>query len=175
MGGNEGYEASDDDKQDKGRGRRRPLSEAPLPALRPQARFGGQPPAVRAALGPEMCGQLQGLLRCPEIGSKTEKCYHFCGPYPQTLTATTKNQGSSLRKEPILSKKEKFALYLMPEKKAVLERRYREDGSRHPGGRLSIQRGGSPAAPCGKREECEADQWPRLPGPTGAGSLGGGR
>jgi len=29
-----------------------------------------------------------------------------------------------------LSKKEKFALYLTPEKKAVLERRYREDGSR---------------------------------------------
>jgi hypothetical protein len=41
-----------------------------------------------------------------------------------------KKQGSSPGKEPILSKKEKFALYLTPEKKAVLERRYREDGSR---------------------------------------------
>lgn len=40
------------------------------------------------------CGQLRGLLRCPEIGSKTEKYYHFCGRYPRTLTATTKNQGS---------------------------------------------------------------------------------
>jgi len=29
-----------------------------------------------------------------------------------------------------LSRKEKFALYLTPEKKAILERRYREDGSR---------------------------------------------
>ena len=29
-----------------------------------------------------------------------------------------------------MSKKEEFALYLAPEKKAVLERRYREDGSR---------------------------------------------
>ena len=29
-----------------------------------------------------------------------------------------------------MSQKEKFALYLAPEKKAVLERRYREDGSR---------------------------------------------
>ena len=48
-------------------------------------------------------------------------------------------------------------------------------GSRYPGGRLSIQRGGSPATPCGKREECEADQRPRLPGSTGTGSLGGGR
>ena len=32
--------------------------------------------------------------------------------------------------EAILSKKEDFALYLTPEKKALLERRYREDGSR---------------------------------------------
>lgn len=29
-----------------------------------------------------------------------------------------------------MSRKEKFALYLTPEKKALLERRYREDGSR---------------------------------------------
>jgi len=29
-----------------------------------------------------------------------------------------------------LSRKEKFALYLTPEKKTILERRYREDGSR---------------------------------------------
>ena len=29
-----------------------------------------------------------------------------------------------------MSKKEKFALYLTPEKKACLERRYQEDGSR---------------------------------------------
>ena len=33
-----------------------------------------------------------------------------------------KNQGSCPGKKPILSKKEKFALYLTPEKKAVLER-----------------------------------------------------
>lgn len=35
--------------------------------------------------------------------------------------------------------------------------------------------GGSPATPCGKCEECEADQWAHLTGPTGAGSLRGGR
>ena len=29
-----------------------------------------------------------------------------------------------------MSKKEKFPLYLSPEKKAILERRYQEDGSR---------------------------------------------
>ena len=34
------------------------------------------------------------------------------------------------RKGAILSKKEKFALYLTPEKKAILEKRYQEDGSR---------------------------------------------
>ena len=34
LGGNEGYEASDNDKQDKGRGRRRPLREPLLPAVR---------------------------------------------------------------------------------------------------------------------------------------------
>ena len=64
------------------------------------------------------------------MGSKTEENRSLCGRYPKTLTATTKNQGSPPGKEPILSKKEKFALYLTPEKKAVLERRYREDGSR---------------------------------------------
>ena len=35
-----------------------------LPAHRAAARrFGGQPPAVRAALGPEMCGQFTGVLQ----------------------------------------------------------------------------------------------------------------
>jgi len=76
------------------------------------------------------CGQLRGILRGCEVGSKTEENRSLCGRYPKTLTATTKNQGSPPGKEPILSKKEKFALYLTPEKKAVLERRYREDGSR---------------------------------------------
>ncbi len=38
--------------------------------------------------------------------------------------------GSNPGKELFLSKKEKFALYLPPEKKAELERRYQEDGSR---------------------------------------------
>ena len=78
-------------------------------------------------LGRRCASSYGGILRGCEVGSKTERCYHFCGPYPQTLTATTKNQGSPPGKEPILSKKEKFALYLTPEKKAVLERRYRED------------------------------------------------
>ena len=40
-----------------------------LPAVRPQARFGGQPPAVRAALGPEMCGQFLDQRRADRKNS----------------------------------------------------------------------------------------------------------
>ena len=71
------------------------------------------------------CGQLRGS----EMGSKAERSSRLCGRIPRNPTAKTKKQGSHPGKEPILSKKEKFALYLLPEKKAILERRYREDGS----------------------------------------------
>ena len=54
-----------------------------------------------------------------KIGEKTE----FCGRYPLTPTPTRKKQGSTPGKENIMSKKEKFPLYLSPEKKAILERR----------------------------------------------------
>ena len=91
-----------------------------------------------------------------------------------------------------MSKKEKFALYLTPEKKARLERRYQEDGSRSitgfieraidfyldylptyalrdHRGQLSVQRGGFAPTSRGKRPKCEADQWPHLVRKTGAG------
>ena len=64
------------------------------------------------------------------MGSKTEDCYHFYGRHPRKPTTTKEKWGSCPGKELILSKKEKFALYLTPEKKARLERRYQEDGSR---------------------------------------------
>ena len=41
-----------------------------------------------------------------------------------------KKTGVTPGKEIMMSKKEKFPLYLSPEKKATLERRYTEDGSR---------------------------------------------
>ena len=82
---------------------------------------GSQLPAVRA---------VTGVFVVSKVGAKSGLCYHFCGRCPQTPTAKTKKQGSCPGKEPILSKKEKFALYLSPEKKALLERRYQEDGSR---------------------------------------------
>jgi len=64
------------------------------------------------------------------VGSKSEKQHHFCGRIPRNPTAITKKQGSHPGKESNWGKKEKFALYLTSEKKAVLERRYQEDGSR---------------------------------------------
>ena len=41
-----------------------------------------------------------------------------------------KKAGVKSRKGAMMSKKEKFPLYLSPEKKAILERRYQEDGGR---------------------------------------------
>ena len=64
-----------------------------------------------------------------ENGVKNGRETKFCGRYPAALTPTRKNQGSTRRKE-TMSQKEKFALYLTPEMKARLERRYTEDGSR---------------------------------------------
>lgn len=64
------------------------------------------------------------------MGSQSKGHYHFCGRYPRKPTPPRKKQGSRPGKEFILSRKEKFPLYLTPEKKAALERRYQEDGSR---------------------------------------------
>lgn len=75
-------------------------------------------PAVRA---------VTWLWGVSKVGSKTGGGDHACGHNPQTPTVTTKKQGSSLRKEQFMGRKEKFAFYLSPEKKAILERRYRED------------------------------------------------
>lgn len=54
-----------------------------------------------------------------KIGEEIE----LCGRYPPMLTPTRKKQGSSHGKEAMMSKKEKFPLYLSPEKKATLEQR----------------------------------------------------
>ena len=78
-------------------------------------------PAVRVVTG--LCG-------VSKMGSKTGSGDHVCGHNPRTPTAITKKQGSYPGKEKFMGKKERFAFYLTPEKKAILERRYREDGSR---------------------------------------------
>ena len=65
-----------------------------------------------------------------ENGVKNSREMKFCGRYPAALTPARKNQGSTRRKEAFMSQKEKFALYLTPDMKARLERRYTEDGSR---------------------------------------------
>ena len=73
------------------------------------------------------CGQLRGFCGVSKVGSKSDLCCHLCGHEPGTPTVTTKKQRSSPRKEQFMGRKEKFAFYLSPEKKAILERRYRED------------------------------------------------
>ena len=65
-------------------------------------------PAVRAVSGVSV-----GVGNGVKIGEKTE----FCGRYPAMLTTVRTKQGSSPGKETMMSKKEKFPLYLSPEKK----------------------------------------------------------
>ena len=48
----------------------------------------------------------------------------------QNTYCHNKKQGARPGKEPLLSRKEKFSLYLTLEKKAIPERRYQEDGGR---------------------------------------------
>ena len=71
------------------------LYPAHPPAVRPQARFGRQPPAVRAALRPEMCGQFQGVPKSQEMGSKTEGKRNSAVLIPQRLLPQEKSRGHS--------------------------------------------------------------------------------
>ena len=50
--------------------------------------------------------------------------------FPKRRETTDFEQGSNPGKEQKMSKKDKLAVYLTPEKKAELERRCHEDGSR---------------------------------------------
>ena len=74
-----------------------------------------------------------------------------------------------------MSKKEKFPLYLSPEKKAILERRYQEDGSRSITAFIERAVEQDMVAAGGERSKCAENQWPHLAGAAGAWSLGGGR
>ena len=95
-------------KQDKRRGRKRPLSEALLPAVR----------AVTGAFAGIGNGvKIRAVIS--SLRSQSPKAYSH-----------KEKTGVNPGKENIMSKKEKFPLYLSPEKKAILERRYQEDGSR---------------------------------------------
>ena len=72
----------------------RSFRQAHLPAHSPAGeRFGGQPPAVRAALRPEMCGQFQGVPGLPEMGSKTERKRNSAVVIPQRLRSQEKSRG----------------------------------------------------------------------------------
>ena len=89
----------------------------------------GSTPRLLQATSARSAGSY-GSFRSLENGVKNGRETKFCGRYPAELTPTRKNQGSTRRKEAFMSQKEKFALYLTPEMKARLERRYTEDGSR---------------------------------------------
>lgn len=94
-------------KQDKRRGRKSPLSEAPLPAVRAVA-------GAFAGIGNGV--KIQAVIS--SLRSLSPKAY-----------CHKEKIGVNPRKGANMSKKEKFPLYLSPEKKAILERRYQEDGS----------------------------------------------
>ena len=64
-------------------------------------------------------------------GGESREKNQFCGRYPAVPAPTGKKQGASPGEEINMSKKEKLPLYLSPKKKAILERRYTEDGSRN--------------------------------------------
>ena len=95
-------------KQDKRRGRKRPLSEALLPAVRAVA-------GAFAGIGNGV--KIRAVIS--SLRSQSPKAYCH-----KEKTEVNPRKGANM------SKKEKFPLYLSPEKKAILERRYQEDGSR---------------------------------------------
>ena len=72
------------------------------------------------------CGQFPGAY----AGVKTGKEISAWGQESRKRSCFKDFIGVKPRKEDKLSEKVKFALYLPPEKKAELERRYREDGCR---------------------------------------------
>ena len=77
-------------------------------------------PAVRA---------VTGSFRCIKWGQNSQRESRLRS-LSQNTYCHNKKQGARPGKEPLLSRKEKFSLYLTLEKKAIPERRYQEDGGR---------------------------------------------
>ena len=80
-----------------------------LPALRPQARFGGQPPAVRAALRPEMCGSLQGFAVYQKWGQNPACAITSAVTIPERLLPQEENRGHTRFRPGLIGRKEKTA------------------------------------------------------------------
>lgn len=89
-------------------GSQAPPSEAPLPAVRAVA-------GAFAGIGNGV--KIRAVIS--SLRSQSPKAYCH-----KEKTEVNPRKGANM------SKKEKFPLYLSPEKKAILERRYQEDGSR---------------------------------------------
>lgn len=68
------------------------------------------------------CGQFREFPWALEMGSKSERKQSYAVVIPQRLLPQRKNRGQP-PEGASMSKKEKFPLYLSPEKKAILERR----------------------------------------------------
>ena len=68
------------------------------------------------------CGQVREFPWALEMGSKSERKQSSAVVIPQRLLPQRKNRGQP-PEGASMSKKEKFPLYLSPEKKAILERR----------------------------------------------------
>ena len=75
-------------------------------------------PAVRA---------VTGALRCIKSGIKIRPVLSPLRSRTRNTYCHNKKTGVKPQKEQFMGRKEKFAFYLSPEKKAILERRYRED------------------------------------------------
>ena len=80
-----------------------------------------QLPAVRA---------VTGVFRSIKSGVRNSRRRSRLRSLSQNTYCHNKKQGARPGKEPLLSRKEKFSLYLTLEKKAIPERRYQEDGGR---------------------------------------------
>ena len=78
-----------------------------LPALRPQARFGGQPPAVRAALRPEMCGSLRGFAVYQKWGQNPSGAITSAVTIPERLLPQEENRGHTRFRPGLIGRKEK--------------------------------------------------------------------
>ena len=85
---------------------------------------------VRSSALPVTTARSAGSFRGRRMGSNAEVKAEFAVVLPEALRTQEKNGGQPRERRLFMSKKEKFALYLTPEKKALLERRYQEDGSR---------------------------------------------
>ena len=105
------------------------MRDMELATTRSRINDGGASVPRRKHLCPQ-CGQLRGLFAGIESGVKIRAVISSLRSQSPKAYCHKEKTEVNPRKGANMSKKEKFPLYLSPEKKAILERRYQEDGSR---------------------------------------------